>query len=183
MSEFDRFFGGSPNLASTYKPTFLKCLLDIGNDENIEGSQWITQRENEYEVGLDFIAARFIYYYWPLKFLFKLKQQATRDQIVVYTILDDYSDLFILNGRRSQPTKEKLCDNRFAEMRLKIISGGIKPEVLRRLLNDCEVYSITDDSNSIIISKKNVSFMKENKNILFSALNYTIAEYLEGCNT
>ena len=25
--------------------------------------------------------------------------------------------------------------------------------------------------------------MKENKNILFSALNYTIAEYLEGCNT
>ena len=74
MSEFDRFFGGSPNLASTYKPTFLKCLLDIGNDENIEGSQWITQRENEYEVGLDFIAARFIYYYWPLKFLFKLKR-------------------------------------------------------------------------------------------------------------
>jgi len=184
MSEFDRFFGGSPNLASTYKPTFLKCLLDIGNDENIEGSQWITQRENEYEVGLDFIAARFIYYYWPLNFIFKLKQAATPSPIAVYRILNDYSDLFILGGRRSQPTKEKLCnmDNDFVEMRKEIIVI-LKRDVLDRLLNDCDIYTIHSSRSKIIIPKEIVSFMKENKNIIFSALNYTIAEYLEGFNT
>ena len=48
-SEFNRFFK-SKNLASTYKPTFLKCLLDIGDYENDEGSQWVHQKQNQYEL-------------------------------------------------------------------------------------------------------------------------------------
>ena len=179
MSEFNRFFK-SKNLASTYKPTFLKCLLDIGDYENDEGSQWVNQKQNQYEVDLNFVAVRFIRYYWPLKFIFKIKQEATRTPIAVYRILDEFSELI---GKKTRPSKKLLCDDKFAEIRLKIIREGIKPQVLRKLLNDCNIYSITGGSNSIIISKKNVSFMKENKNILFSALNYTIAEYLEGCNT
>ena len=91
-SEFNRFFK-SKNLASTYKPTFLKCLLDIGDYENDEGSQWVHQKQNQYEVDLNFVAVRFIRYYWPLKFIFKIKQEATHTPIAVYRILDEFSEL------------------------------------------------------------------------------------------
>ena len=178
-SEFNRFFK-SKNLASTYKPTFLKCLLDIGDYENDEGSQWVNQKQNQYEVDLNFVAVRFIRYYWPLKFIFKIKQEATRTPIAVYRILDEFSELI---GKKTRPSKKLLCDDKFAEMRLKIIREGIKPQVLKRLLNDCNIYSVPKGSNSIIISKEIVDFMKENKDTLVSALNYTIAVYLEGFNS
>ena len=177
-SEFNRFFK-SKNLASTYKPTFLKCLLDIGDYENDEGSQWVNQKQNQYEVDLNFVAVRFIRYYWPLKFIFKIKQEATRTPIAVYRILDEFSELI---GKKTPPSKKLLCHDKFAEMRLKIIREGIKPQVLKRLLNDCNIYSITGGSNSIIIPKEIVDFMKENKDTLVSALNHTIAVYLERIN-
>ena len=177
MLEFNRFFK-SRNMAATLKPTFFKCLLDIGDHEDDEGSQWINQTQNHYEVDLNFLAVRFIRYYWPLKFRFKLKQEATSTPIAVYRILDEFSELI---GRRP-PTKKNLCDDRFADMRLKIIRDGIKPQVLRRLLNDCKIYSVNRGSNSIRISKENVNYMKENKDVLVAALNHTIATYLERIN-
>jgi len=38
ISEFNRFFK-KQSLASTYKPTFVKCLLDLGDYENYEGGK------------------------------------------------------------------------------------------------------------------------------------------------
>ena len=179
MLEFNRFFK-SRNLASTLKPTFLKCLLDIGDCKADEGSQWVNQTQNQYEVDLNFIAARFIRYYWPLHFIFKIKQEATHDPIVVCRILDKFSEL---TGKKTQPTKEQLCHTRFTPMRLEIIRDGIKPQVLKKLLNDCNIYSVPRGSNSITISKEIVNFMKENNDVLVSAINNTMAEYLEGFNS
>jgi len=53
IDEINRFFG-SKKLASTYKPTFLKCLLDVGDCKTEEGTQWIKHNGNNYEVNLDF---------------------------------------------------------------------------------------------------------------------------------
>ena len=178
MSELNRFFK-SKKMAATLKPTFLKCLLDIGDCKREEGSQWVNQTQNDYEVDLNFVAVRFIRYYWPLKFIFKIKQAATSAPLAAYGVLDDFSGL---TGKKRCPPKKKLCENKFAEMRLAMIRDGIKPQVLKKLLNDCNIYSVPRGSNSIIISKETVNFMKENKNILVSALNNTIAEYLEGFN-
>ena len=178
MSEFNRFFK-SKKMAATLKPTFLKCLLDIGDCKREDGSQWVSQTQNDYEVDLNFVAVRFIRYYWPLKFIFKIKQAATSAPLAAYTVLDDFSEL---TGKKSCPKKKKLCENKFAEMRKAMICKAIKPQVLKRLLKDCKIYSVPRGSNSIIISKETVNFMKENKNTLVSALNYTIAEYLEGFN-
>ena len=85
MSEFNRFFK-SRNMAATLKPTFLKCLLDIGDYENDEGSQWVNQKQNQYEVDLNFVAARFIRYYWPLHFIFKLN----RKQLILQLLSIEY---------------------------------------------------------------------------------------------
>jgi hypothetical protein len=43
ISEFNRFFK-SKSLASTYKPTLAKCLLDLADYQVDEGSQWVVQK-------------------------------------------------------------------------------------------------------------------------------------------
>jgi len=179
ISEFNRFFL-SRTLASTYKPTFLKCLLDLGDYKKDEGKNWIKDKGNSLEVDLNFIAVRFIRLYWPLLFKFKIKQEATAQPIAVYRLLNEHVHLFGEN--KSQPSKKLLCEEKFDELRLKIIREGIKPQVLRRLLNDCKIYEVGKNSNSITIQKNIVQFMKENKKILEAALNHTIAEYLEKIN-
>ena len=69
--EFNKFFKRH-NLASTYKPMLAKCLLDLGDFKKDEGSQWVEKKGNMFTVNLHFVAARFLRFYHPLKFQFKL---------------------------------------------------------------------------------------------------------------
>ena len=177
--EFNRFFS-SKSLASTYKPTFVKCLLDLGDYNENEGDQWVKKHVNSLTVDLNFIAARFLRYYHPLKFKFKLKQEATAKRIVIYRILEEFENLI---GAKTTPSKKTMCSNDFAGMRLKAIKEGIKPQVLKKLLNDCEIYTINNGSNSIEIAQDIVEYMKKNKKVLEAALNHMIAGYLEKCNS
>jgi len=179
ISEFNRFFS-SKTLASTYKPTFAKCLLDLGDYKQDEGSQWVKKEGNNFTVDLNFVAARFLRYYWPLLFKFKLKQEATKTPIVVYRILKEYEKAI---GVKSIPSKKLLCSEKFAEMRQKTIKEGIKHMVLPKLLNDCKIYTINRGSNSIVLKKEVIDYMKNNKKVLEAALNHMIAEYLEKCNS
>lgn len=179
ISEFNRFFS-SKTLASTYKPTFVKCLLDVGDYDKDEGSQWVEKKENDYVVDLNFIAVRFLRYYHPLKFKFKLKQEATKKRIAVYRILEEFQDII---GIKTIPSKKTLCLEKFHEIRTKTIKEGIKPQVLKKLLNDCNIYSINTRSNNITIKREIVEYMKHNKKVLEAALNHMIASYLEKCNS
>ena len=177
--EFNRFFS-SKNLASTYKPTFVKCLLDLGDYNENEGGQWIKKHGDSLTIDLNFIAARFLRYYHPLRFKFKLKQEATSKRIAIYRILEEFEELI---GVKTTPSKKIMCSDAFAEMRLKTIREGIKPQVLRKLLNDCKIYSINSGSNSIEVKQDVVDSMKVNKKVLESALNHMISGYLEKCNS
>jgi len=76
----------------------------------------------------------------------------------------------------------RLCSKDFEEIRKKTINEGIKPQVLKKLLNDCKIYKINKGSKSIVIKKEIIHFMNKNKKLLESALNHMIARYLENCN-
>jgi len=56
ISEFNRFFK-SKTLASTYKPTLAKCLLDLGDYVEDEGGNWVKIKDDTYTVDLHFVAA------------------------------------------------------------------------------------------------------------------------------
>jgi len=152
-------------------------LADYKEDE---GGEWIEKNGNNITVDLNFVAARFLRFYWPLFFKFKLKQEPTPTRIAMYRLLEEYSELV---GVKTQPTKKKLCSQDFAELRLRTIREGIKPQVLNKLLNDCNVYSVNKGSNSIVFQKDIIEFMGQNKKILEAALNHMIAEFLEKFNS
>ena len=180
ISEFNRFFK-SKSLASTYKPTLVKCLLDLADYASDEGSQWVVQKGDTYTVDVHFIAARFLRYYHPLRFKFKLKQEATKKRIAIYSILEKYEEQL---GVKSTPSKKIMCSEKFSEIREKtIINGAIRQQVLPKLRNDCNIYTINSGSKSIQIKKEIIDFMRDNKKLLESALNHMIAEYLEKCNS
>ena len=180
ISEFNRFFK-SKSLASTYKPTLVKCLLDLADYASDEGNQWVKQKGDVYMVDLHFIAARFLRYYHPLRFKFKLKQEATKKRIAIYNILEEYEEQL---GVKSTPSKKVMCSEKFSEIREKtIINGAIRQQVLPKLRNDCNIYTINSGSKSIQIKKEIIDFMRDNKKLLESALNHMIAEYLEKCNS
>ena len=180
ISEFNRFFK-SKSLASTYKPTLAKCLLDLADYSEDEGSQWVVRKGDAYTVDLHFIAARFLRYYHPLRFKFKLKQEATKKRIAIYNILEEYQEQL---GVKSTPSKKIMCSDKFSEIREKTITNGaIRQQVLPKLRNDCNVYTINPGSKSIQIKKEIIDFMRDNKKLLEAALNHMIAEYLEKCNS
>ena len=180
ISEFNRFFKKQA-LASTYKPTLVKCLLDLGDYDADEGGKWVEDNGDEVEVDLNFIAARFLRYYHPLRFKFKLKQESTQKRIAIYSILEEYENEL---GVKSTPSKKFLCSDGFGEMREKTIKNdAIRQQVLPKLLHDCNIYKINKGSKSITIKKDIIEFMKNNKKILEAALNHMIARYLENCNS
>jgi hypothetical protein len=98
----------------------------------------------------------------------------------VYRILEEYETQI---GVKSTPSKNLMCSEKFKDLRLETIRDGIKPQVLHKILNDCKIYSINKGSNSIVIKKEIVEYMKNNKKILEAALNHMIAGYLERCNS
>lgn len=83
---------------------------------------------------------------------------------------------------KSTPAKKLLCSKKFDKLRAITIDEGIRPQVLRKLLNDCNIYSIQKDSKKIEIGKDVVTYMKNNKKILESALNHMIVKLIEKYN-
>jgi len=186
LNEFNRFFT-TRTLASTYKPYFLKSLLDLADYNNkshkpFHGKQWIKETKNGLKVNLDFIASRFGYHYWDPHFKFRLKQSPhPREDVHIYIILNDFQK--ILGDRKQRPKITVFCSPRHSEIRRRIISRCIKPDVLRRLLKDCNIYEISKDGDSVIIPTSVIQFIRKNKPTLRNAIDFIIVSYLETCNT
>ncbi len=177
IEQFNLFFN-KPTLASTYKPTFVKCLLDIGNCKDDEGKEWVEDNGKYYNIDLNFIIARFLRFYHPLKFQWKLKQEATKNTIAIYGILDRYKELV---GMKSAPSLKKFCSEKFSGIReITIKDPAIQQQVMPKLLKDCNIYE--HDTKKIIIKKEIVDYMKNNRSVLVAALNNMISIYLEKCN-
>ena len=180
--EFNQFFKRH-NLASTYKPMLAKCLLDLGDYNEDEGSNWVEKNNDTYTVNLHFVAARFLRFYHPLKFKFKLKQQSSKETVAIYDILTKHKHLFEKLKSKGTPSKNDMCSELFHDMREKTIKHPLlRVQVLPKLLNDCPIYKISNDKKYIKIKKNIINYMKSNKDVLEFSLNHMISVYLETCN-
>lgn len=183
--EFNRFFMRR-SLASTYKPYFLKSLFDLDEYEDptkpFHGKDWIEKLSDGLQVDLEFIASRFAFLYWNPRFKFKLKQSPhPREQVHVYIILDDLQNM--LEERKKIPKITVFCSPFCSDIRKRIITKCIKPDVLHRLLKDCNIYSISDDKKSIFVPNTVIEFIHKNKSSLQNALDFVITSFLETCNS
>ncbi|ALI37229.1 hypothetical protein NMY3_03042 [Candidatus Nitrosocosmicus oleophilus] len=181
LRRFNSFFNNE-KLSSTYKPVFLKALLDISDyDDDFTGRkpighQWIEKNGEQLRVDLNFIAIRYIKYYWEFLFKFKLRQSHNPLDANINAILSN------VNNEPKTPSLEQLVTNEFQKLRKEVINKSIKPEVLFHLDPIGDLYKRNERSDSITIDKPLVDFFINHRGILLWALNFMITHYLEKIN-
>ncbi len=184
--QFNRFFTRA-KMQSTYKPYFLKSILDLTeyNDspKSFQGKNWIKKLPDGLKVDLEFIASRFAFMYWNPHFKFRLKQSPSypREDVHIHLILDDMQNK--LEKRKKIPKITVFCSPLNSGIRKRIISKCIQTDVLHRLLKDCNVYDISDNKKSIFVSNSVIEFISKNKPLLQNAIDFVITSFLETCNT
>lgn len=181
LTRFNSFFNNE-KLSSTYKPVFLNSLLDISNynidftGRRLIGHQWLEKNGEQLCIDLNFIAIRYIKYYWEFLFKFKLKQSHSPLDANINTILRN------VNNEPKTPSLEQLATNKFQKLRKEVINKSIKPEVLIHLDPVGDLYMRNERNNSITVDKSLIDFFKNHKAILLAALNFMITRYLEKIN-
>ena len=171
--EFERFFH-SNSMVATYKPMFLKALLDLGDFREDEGSQWVKDDGDNLVVDLEFVAARFIYYSHPIHYKFKLKQQFGIMTVISYKIFEEFN----VFKPKNKVSKKEFCKEEYKDARIRLVKDGISKTVFPLLLKDCNIYRPIKKSKTFTFSKVNALYVKQHKNQLTKALNHELSLFL-----
>ena len=167
-------------MASTYKPVFLRSLLDIGDlaDERyIVGQRWLELSNERLYVDLNFIAIRFAKYYWDMEYGFHLRQSQDPHDARIVRIIKAYHD-----PRKDPPTIQDLAEDTMHDFRRLVITKSLKPEVMVHIKTDMKNLFEKHNSNTICFDESFVNFLNKHKTILKQGLNNKIATYLERLN-
>jgi len=180
---FSTFFKNASRMASTYKPVFLKALLDIGDldgpktDDEIVGNQWLEKKNGRLLIDLNFIAIRFAKFYWDMEYSFRLRQSQDLQDANITRIIKAAHD-----PDKKPPTTKDLAAKNMAEFRKKVITMSMRREVLVHLKTDMNDLYKKIDANTISVDQDLINFLHMHKTTLKFGLNYVISKYLEKIN-
>ena len=180
---FNQFFKNSSRMASTYKPIFLRSLLDIGaladpgQKEKLVGKDWLKIKDGKIFVNLNFIAIRFAKYYWDMEYSFRLRQSQDRQDANITRIVRSAHD-----SHKKPPTIRELSGDDMEFFRKQVITKSLKPEVLVHLQTDMARLYKKTDSNTISLDADIIDFFHTYKTTITYGLNYVTAKYLEKIN-
>ena len=181
LQAFNQLFSKG-RMASTYKPVFLRSLLDIGDlikEDNhcIVGREWLELKNDKLYVDLNFIAVRFAKYYWDMEYSFHLRQSQDPSDANITRFIKKYHD-----PNKKPPTIKELSEDRMEDFRKVVITKSLKPEVMVHIRTDMTELFKKIDSNTILFDKEIVEFLYTHKIALRKGLNHMIATYLEKLN-
>ena len=180
LSMFNKFFS-SGRMSSTYKAVFLRALLDLGDYDSkkeIAGHSFVHIKENKISLDLDFIAIRFLKYYWDMHHSFKIRQSQDPSDANILKIIKRENVKF-----DKPPTLKELDDKNMAKLRMEVIKRSILREVIPHLQNDMpELYNKVRRKPIIELDKNIIEFLSKHNISLKNGINYKLATYLERIN-
>lgn len=183
---FNAFFAKG-DMTATYKPVFLRCLLDLGKrdpygrDNELPGGEWIEDNGETITLDLNFVAARLIRYYWDMEDSFKLRQTSNPGDAKIVQIVRKGAQ-----GRqaREPPTLEELVSDSNRKIRQEAITHVIKKQVLVYLLTDMpDLYETVPNSNKIRMDADIAPFLRQHKKTILEGLNRKLSARLGRLNT
>lgn len=183
---FEKFFNDDNNLQGPHKCVFLHALTYVSliDKDDLIRKEWITQNDTEITLDLDFIAIRFIKVFHEMLNLDIKYSPALKNRPTVFSILEEYKEI-------NFPTLAHLVSPKWELLRKEIIGRGIKPEVLRNLVEQTNkekppdfpgMYDWTRGTNTIKFKKKLVDFIESKRDYLRYRLGKKLREYLEELN-
>ena len=183
LQMFDRFFNNVGRMSSTYKPVFLRALLDVGDlhdpakGKRLIGNQWLEHKNGKLILDLNFIATRFAKYYWDMEYSFRLRQSQDPQDANITRLIKN-----IHESGEKPPTLEELASETMGHFRKQVINRSIKPEVLVHLLTDMQGLYKKTDSRTIEFDDDVIAFLHTYKILLKRGLTDVLAKYLEKLN-
>ncbi|ABK76751.1 HNH endonuclease [Cenarchaeum symbiosum A] len=177
---FNRFFGNSNRMASTYKPVFLRALLDVADldgTRRLAGERWLERKDGKLVIDLNFIAARFAKYYWDMEYSFRLRQSQDRQDANITRLVKAAHK----EGDKP-PTIEVMASEEMDEFRKRVIKMSIKPEVLVHLLTDMKGLYVKTGPSTIQLDDDIIEFLRGHRVLLKQGINNVLARYLEKLN-
>lgn len=180
---FGRFFSKENRMASTYKPVFLRSILDMGDlhdtskAKELVGRQWLECKNGKIRMDLNFVAVRFAKYYWDMEYSFRLRQSQDPQDANITRLIKAVHE----SGKKPPKLKD-LAKNGMGNFRTEVIRRSIKPEVLIHLLTDMKDLYTKVDAYTIEFDEDIIDFLYKHKIILRKGLNNSIAKYLEKLN-
>lgn len=181
---FNVFFTRA-RMTATYKTVLLRSLLDLGKYEahgsnsDLRGNEWIEIDGDEVVLDLNFIAARFIKYYWDMDHSFKLKQTTNPNDAKIVQIVREHRQ----KGKLTKPpTLYELVSDSSKQIRKETIEL-LKKQPLHYLKqsNMQNLYKLLPESK-IKLNKNIILFLKQHRIIIRNGLNHKLAIKLESLN-
>ena len=155
----NRFFSSQRRMSSTYKPVFLRALLDVGDlyeakkGKRVDGKTVVGAQGRSLLVDLNFIAVRFARYYWDMEYSFRLRQSQDPNDANITRLVRA-----VHRNRKKPPTIKDLSSEKMGDFRSKVIAKSIRPEVLVHLLNDMNGFYRKVDANTVSLDESIVKF-------------------------
>ena len=183
LQMFNRFFNKEGRMSSTYKPVFLRALLDMGDlydstkAKKLVGNQWIERKDDKLLVNLEFIAVRFAKYYWDMEYSFRLRQSQDPQDANITRLIKSFHE-----PGDKPPTIKDLSGKEMEQFRKKVVARSIKPEVLVHLLTDMVGFYKKIDSQRIEFDADIIEFLYTHKILLRKGINNVLSKYLEKLN-
>ena len=170
--------------SSTYKPIFLKCLLDLRHYANKSNrgkindkKNWVCIKNDKIRLDLNFIGVRFLKYYWDMEYSFKFKQSSDPHDANIRKIIQD------LEGKyKKPPTIQHLSTNANAKNIKRVIDMSMKPEVMIHLPKNMPDLFEKDGSSHITLDSNIIGFFDEHYNVVANVINYKLVSVLERYN-
>jgi len=182
---FNAFFANG-DMTATYKPVFLKCLLDLGKYDahggngGLPGGEWVEAGGDAILLDLNFVAARLVRYYWDMEDSFELRQTSNPGDAKIIQI--------VRNARKARksaqpPTLDELASASCAKVRREAITHVIKKQVLAYLLTDMpSFYERLPGTDRIRLAPDTIPFFRRHRATILAGLNHKFAAHLEKLN-
>jgi len=179
-------FASDRHLSSTYKPVFLKSLLDLGRyregepNDGLVGSEWIHVRGDKVVVDLNFVATRFLKYYWDMEYSFKFKQSSDWHDANIRKIVRRMGE----RRDKKPPSREQIAGAENAELRKEVIRRSIKPEVMVHIKTKMpDLFQKEGRSMSITLDRNILGFLDRHHDTILSIINHKLVIELEKYNS
>lgn len=132
----------------------IRSLIDLTEYDSGDRWNWVEKKSNQFEVGLDFIAARLGYYSWRQIFYSEKFEPVFKEDIAISDILYD----FVRNKRKKKkiPKSTDFSSQSNAPLRGQIINNCLTRDVLEKTKKNCGIFEISEDGKCLTVENKTI---------------------------
>jgi hypothetical protein len=136
----------------------IRSLIDL-TEYDTESEKWkgfVTKKRDQFEVGLDFIAAKVGYYAWKQVFYSEEFSSKFKEDQEISKIFHRF--VYYKRGWNMIPKSTDFFSKSNVSLREKIIKNCLTVDVLKKTKNDCQIFRISNNGKYLIVENNVIDY-------------------------